>query len=133
MARALITDPIADLDARWRARRDQYWTRRLGGPGLKTAPLEIKLARRRKGAWSLVVVWAAVGLFSTSLAWFSDLPEAAMGMLAIFGPLVFFLCLYAIRFERRARKFFRERDDYQAERERLEALFPGPEAASEPG
>lgn len=129
MARALITDPIADLDARWRARRDEYWTRRLGGPGLETDPIEMKIARRRRAGWVLVVVWATGGLLAVSLAWVSNLPDFAQSFLVVFMPPVLFLWLYAIRFERRARKFFRERDDYQAERARLEALSQRPEAS----
>lgn len=130
MARALITDPIADLDARWRARRDQYWMRRLGGPGLETDPIEIKLARRRKGNWSLLVIWAVGALLSISYFWLAHLPDFAQSFFVIFTPPIFFIWFYAIRFERRVKKFFRERDDYLAERARLEASLPGTDAAS---
>jgi len=128
---ALSTDPIADLDARWRARRDQYWIRRLGGPGLETDPIKVKLARRRRAAWILVVVWAAGGLMSIWYFWVARLPDVAQGILVVFTPPVLFLGLYALRFERRARKFLREMDDYQAERGRLEASSPPPDAASD--
>ena len=114
-----MENPIADLDDRWRDRRD-VWARRLGRLRLGGEPLDVQLTRHRLTTWGMTAVAGAIGLMFVALFSAFGRPDVGLILVAILIlPVIVFAWIGYLRLARRARGYDRELDAYQAERRRL--------------
>jgi hypothetical protein len=116
---------LADLDARWAARRT-YWARKLGRVRLGVEPIEEQLARYRRVPWVLTAVPGFVSAFILVLFTFFQRPDIGLVVAALlFLPIAIGAWVGFWLLEARARRYLAERDEYLREKERLEPRSGG--------
>jgi hypothetical protein len=113
------TDPVVELDQRWRERR-VVWARKLGRLHLGVEPLDAQLERHRRLTWGLSAVTGTISAMFVALFAAFGRPDVGLILVAILpAPLVALAWADYLRLVRRADAYGREYDAYLAERARL--------------
>lgn len=113
---ANVPEEEPSSEAAWQA-RERYWRRALGRIRLGAEPVEEQLAKYRRVTWMLTAV--PLGLAAMIVALFAAFRRPDVGGLV---ALVLFLPVVAVawfdfgRLNRRAARYLREREEYDARR-----------------